>query len=389
MIGSVTPRYPRAQRRLVALLVLALAIVALAGCVGNRTAPSQAWSGVAIVGTTGYVGTADGRVLALDLERQGLVTASFEVAEAGRTDAFPGFYGTPVVSDDRVFVGGFDGVVYALETGSLTQRATFEIEGDRLSKGITGGVAVSGDRVVFGAAESADTGRLYVLDTDLRERCVYPSRGADPVGAIWSAPTVVNGIAYFGDLSHNLHAVQVDGCLAVWPQSVDLNGGITASPAVVGNKLYVGTFDQTFYAVDIETGGASALFDADNWFWARAATDGQRVYVPSMDGRLYAMDLLRQTVVWVYPSVDDIGAIVSSPVVVEGFVVVGSDDENLVVLDAATGTRVWDQRVGDKIRAPLVADGTVVYAHGLDRKVHAYDVVERLLLWERDLEAGS
>ena len=167
-------------------MALAAAVIVLSGCVGNRTAPSQAWSGIAIEGPTGYVGTADGRVLALDLERQGLVIATFAAPEGGRTGALPGFYGTPAVSGGRVYIGGFDGVVYSLDAENLTQRASADIDGDPLSKNIIGSVVVSGDRVIIGAAESANSGRLYVFDLDLRELCVYPARGSAPLGAIWS-----------------------------------------------------------------------------------------------------------------------------------------------------------------------------------------------------------
>ena len=83
-----------------------------------------------------------------------------------------------------------------------------------------------------------------------------------------------------------------------------------------------------------------------------------------------------------------VDAILSEPAVAGGLVVVGSDDENLVAIDAAGGFRVWDQRVGDKVRAPLTVDGSTVYVHSLDRRLRAYDLDSRTLLWERDLEEG-
>ena len=390
------PGGTRARAPFAVLLVLAV-VVALTGCAGNRSSPSQAWSGLAVDGSTGYVGTRDGKVIAVDLEAQGRITNTFAAPSAGRTDAFPGFYGVPAVADGRVYVGGFDGVVYSLDALGLTLATSFEIEGDRLSKGIMGSVVAVGRRLVFGGAESADTGRLYVLDEDLREVCVYPARGDDPVGAIWSTPTVVDGIAYFGDLLQELHAVAIDSCESIWPAPIDLKGGITAPALVLDGKLYVGSFHQTFFVVDLQTAfvvdrqtaSASPLLEADNWFWAGAATDGSRVFAPSLDGRLYAFDVATRRLLWTYPAEGDIGPIISSPVVVGDVVVVGSDDENIVVLSASTGARLWDQRVGDKIRAPLTAVGSVVYVHSIDQMLRAYDVAERRLLWERDLRAGS
>ena len=371
-----------------ALFLFAILTLVLAGCAGNRSSPSQAWSGLAVDGSTGYIGTQNGEVIAVDLEAQGRETASFAVGSAGRTDAFPGFYGVPTIANGKVYVGGFNGIVYALDATGLIEVRSFEIEGDKLSKGILGSIVTAGTRFVFGGSESADTGRLYVLDEDLREVCVYPARGNDPVGAIWSTPTVVDGIAYFGDLSHNLYAIAVDDCEPVWAAPVGLGGGISAPVLVLDNKLYVGSFNQTFYAIDLETAGASAVLEADNWFWAKAATDETRVFAPSLDGRLYAYDLTTRRVAWVYPADGDIGPIISAPVVVGDTVVVGSDDENIVVLDAATGTRLWDQRVGSKIRAPLTAAGSVVYVYTIDRVLRAYDVVDRRLLWEQDLGKG-
>ena len=71
-----------------------------------------------------------------------------------------------------------------------------------------------------------------------------------------------------------------------------------------------------------------------------------------------------------------------------GIVALGSDDGNLVLLDPETGQRLWDQRIGEKIRAPLVSNQGIVYVHRTDKKLHAYDLNTRRLSWIRDLESG-
>ena len=384
-----TPERVRQLRRYILIAALLAILLVSAGCVASRNSPSQAWSGVAIDGDIAYVGTQTGEVLRLNLARNGLVERSFAVPAGGRTDAIPGFYGTPALMDGVVYAGGFRGFVFALDAETLTQRLPpFEIQGAMLSKGIVGSIVPAGGRLVFGAAEGAAEGRLYVLSTELLEQCTYPQRGTAATGAIWSTPTVVNGIAYFGDLSHNLHAVDISTCESVWPGPANLAGGVVAPPLYHDGRLYVGTFSEAFYEIDAATGAVTELVVADNWFWAKAATDGERVYAPSIDGRLYAIEIGSRRHAWTYPAEGDIGPILSAPAVVDGLVIVGSDDENLVAVDAAGGFRVWDQRVGDKVRAPLTADGSTVYVHSLDRRLRAYDLETRTLLWGRDLEEG-
>lgn len=384
-----TPERVRQARRCILIAALLAVLLAGTGCIASRSSPSQAWSGVAIDGEIAYVGTQSGEVLRLNLARNGLVERAFSVPEGGRTDAFPGFYATPALADGVVYAGGFRGFVFALDAETLTQRQPpFEIRGAALSKSIAGGVVPAGGLLVFGAAEGAAEGRLYVLDKELREQCTYPQRGAPATGSIWSTPTVVDGIAYFGDLAHNLHAVDIATCESVWPAPANLAGGVVAPPLYHEGRLYVGAFSEAFYEVNAATGAVTELLVADNWFWAKAATDGERVYAPSIDGRLYAIEIASRRHVWTYPADGEIGPILSEPAVADGLVVVGSDDENLVAIDAAGGFRVWDQRVGDKVRAPLTVDGSTVYVHSLDRRLRAYDLESRALLWERDLEEG-
>ena len=103
---------------------------------------------------------------------------------------------------------------------------------------------------------------------DLRERCVFPSRGANPIGAIWGGPRISEGIAYFGDLDHNLYAVDIENCNPVWDSPIELDGAIVAKPLLINNYLYIGTFGQSFYSVDILSGSKAVILNADNWFWA-------------------------------------------------------------------------------------------------------------------------
>jgi outer membrane protein assembly factor BamB len=370
---------------LVNLLLMLILAIGLSACVGSRTAPSQGWSGVAIHQQKAYVGTKDGRVLQFDA-RTGIPGPVFEAENTETSNLYPAFYGTPTIKDGVLYIGGYHGVVYAIDTKTMTAFSSFEIDGEKLSKGVVGEVAVTNGRAIVGSSEDADSGRVYVLDaTTLSEICRYPLEGSEPIGQIWSSPTVVGNTVYIGDLSHFLHAVSIDDCSSRWIHPVELGGAIVAPPLFVDGSLYVGALDRGFYRIDPETGISMKILESKNWFWSGAIADSKRLFVPSMEGLIYALDIETNDVLWSYPFEGDMGTILSRPVVVEDEIVIGTDDEKLIVLTTTDGAKVWEPRIGDKVRAPLTAEGSIVYVHALDETIRAFDLQTKDIrpLWER------
>ena len=58
------------------------------------------------------------------------------------------------------------------------------------------------------------------------------------------------------------------------------------------------------------------------------------------------------------------GPVTSAPAVANGMVYVGSHDDNLYALDAATGAPVWTFPAGGNVSSPTVVDGVVYVAAG-------------------------
>ena len=371
---------------MLALIVLLCAALVAAGCAQNRSAATQSWSGLAGDGDSLFVGTRDGKLIQLSADAGLASYAPYDVPEAVDGQGFPALYGTPAIDGDRVVVGAYNGVVVSLSASDLSAPLTFEIDGNSLTKGIAGSVVAADGVLVVAASEDADQGRLYVLDrTSLTENCRYPARNEEPVGQLWTTPVVQGGIAYFGDLSHSVHAIDVSDCRPVWDQPAELGGAVVAPPVIARGRLYVGAFDQAFYAIDLATGDTRKAFEADNWFWAGAATDGDRVYAPNLDGNVYAYDIASERVAWAYPG-EPAEPILSTPAVVGRQVVYGSDAGVMTVLRASDGARQWDRRVGDTVRAPIATDGDRVYLHSLNETVTAVDLQTKQLAWERNLE---
>ena len=67
--------------------------------------------------------------------------------------------------------------------------------------------------------------------------------------------------------------------------------GVTeSSPLVVGNTLYVGSWDGRLYALDLHTGNVRWSFRTGGKIKGAAASNGRTVFVGSYDGRVYAID---------------------------------------------------------------------------------------------------
>src|SRR5437660_1329814 len=71
-------------------------------------------------------------------------------------------------------------------------------------------------------------------------------------GNIYTSPAVVNGIAYVGSEDNSLYALDATTGAFIW--SYATQGVIDSSPAVVNGIIYVGSDDHKLYALNAATG---------------------------------------------------------------------------------------------------------------------------------------
>lgn len=139
---------------------------------------------------------------------------------------------------------------------------------------------------------------------------------------------------------------------------------VTATPAVVGDTVYVGDWAGVMYALDRETGGERWRFETAehrNVYAGQivsspavADVDGERLVLIGAGKTLYALAAADGAERWHHElgeagNVDEPTEIESSPVVVGGLAIVGYDVHNtpgyqagLRAVDAATGDLEWD-----------------------------------------------
>jgi outer membrane protein assembly factor BamB len=163
-----------------------------------------------------YVGTPDGRVLALDA-RRGTIVWQFKAADA--------IVATPVVAHGRVYCGSFDGHVYALDAASGSLVWKHDTGG-----AVTSAVAVSGRTILAGsrsfdfAALDAATGRV------LWTKYFWFSWVESPA-------TVAGAAAYIGSSdAATVSSIDVATGRAKWTS--DVQGSAWGQPALTETSVY-------------------------------------------------------------------------------------------------------------------------------------------------------
>ena len=343
------------------LMMAAVPIFVLLFTACGRVINPQGWSAGVITDDTIVIGTRQGEVLALDLV-SGETRWKFQL-ESEEKDR--GVYGTPALSDDTVFIGGYDGFVYAVVDGERKGKWPEDI--DSPIGAIVGSPALVNDLLIVSSTDSY----LYALEVQVEDssgRVSFKKEWEFPTGSkIWSSPTVADDVVYIGSQDHKVYAINVDDGAEIW--SFTTGGAVVASPLVEDGRLYVGAFDNIFYALNATTGEEVWRFEgADNWFWGRALIVGDIVYVASLDGNLYALDKNTGEELW---TLETDGPIVGSPAVVFDMLAVPSDDGRIRLVKLTDGIEVGACNIGEGVRTSLVVHDGFVYFGAADSSLRS------------------
>ena len=133
---------------------------------------------------------------------------------------------------------------------------------------------------------------------------------------------------------------------------------VYSSPAIVGGRLYVGSYDSNVYCLNATTGGLLWSYLTGFIIESSPAVAGGRVYVGCDDNKLYCLNATTGVHLWNY-STD--GIVYSSPAVADGRVFIGDFTGRVYCLNATTGRQLWNYTtIYEEIwSSPAVAGGCV------------------------------
>ncbi len=150
------------------------------------------------------------------------------------------------------------------------------------------------------------------------------------------------------------------------------DGSFEATAILADGKVYVGDFDGTFYALDLQTGTPlwKRTFEESGFSEAAAYADG-RLVVCDFNGIVRCLQAEDGKVLWSYEATSESYA---APNIHHEKVLLTTDAGEMVALDLKTGKPLWQFRIEAPLRCwPTVVEGRVLLA-GCDERLHAIDV---------------
>jgi len=396
------PSYKMKQPKILLLIVIALLPLILVSCAPWGTGSAGGWAGTAVHKGTIYVGTVDGRVVAINLSTENLewsysiapVTAPSSGLSCGETSVPTAIYGTPLVDRDIVYIGTYSGQVLALNMLARGQDLTFpqqrygEWEWDcpidnAKSNAIVADLLVSADSIYV----CSSNGRVYSLDKEFGD-LNWESKVLDERHRkLWTSPVIQGNTLYVSTYDGHIYALSLEtGDLLDW--SFESEAGFSSSPVVYEDAIFLGSFDRYFYAVKIGSDVPMWKFpeekQAGNWFWAPPVINEGIVYAGCLDGIVYAIEAKTGEKIWEF----DAGkTIVSSPVLIDNLLIVIDESGNVYVFDL--GTELVREAVPLKtisidaaVRSSFCAQEGLVYIRGEDNWIYVVDIDKGELGWK-------
>jgi outer membrane protein assembly factor BamB len=254
----------------------------------------------------------------------------------------------------RIYTGNVDNFIRCLDGKTGKELWTYDTRRDCDSS-----PCVSGNRLYIGGEDGflkcfdPESGSLH-WKLDLGE-----GKGAPPgSGGIESSPAVADGEVYVGHYDGYLLCADAATGTEKWRAST--GGDTDVSPVVVEDRVYIAAETESpyLYCFDRSRKGKKVWeFDNKRGYWSTPAVVGDRLYIGGNDAILYCLDARSGKVIWTFQAGD---AIWSSPAVVDGKVAFGTYDPYFYLLDAKRGTLLWKHDMGQRTHStPCIVDGKI------------------------------
>jgi outer membrane protein assembly factor BamB len=270
------------------------------------------------------------------------------------TDTTRGFHGTPAIANGTVYVGAYDGALYAfdLETGERYWRT-------QLGDAIGSSPGYHDGRVYIAVEYYEPSGAIFALDAVTGE-------------VVWEDRRITNHPHSTCAIDREAGRLVVgsnDGYLYCWSYpdheflwryeaGEDVKGPI----ATWDGSAFFGSWSDEVYRVALADGSEEWATDLGASVMAGPSVEPSTgtVYVGDQHESLYALDAAGGDEQW---ETDVGGPVVGCPTVTSDHVLVGSYEPKLCAVEKATGDDVWSVPAeGNVTSTPLMTDEAVYFA---------------------------
>jgi outer membrane protein assembly factor BamB len=199
---------------------------------------------------------------------------------------------SPLVADGLVYVGDWNGSIYAFNAKSGREVWRFHTAGE-----VKGALALSGRRLYVGSYDH----HLYALAARTG-RLIWRASAQDRLGGrgtFYSTPAAAYGRVYIGSTDGKVYSFGATSGQLRWSQST--GGYVYGSPAVWERRILIGSYSGRFSSLDAATGDVRWKFEANGPISGSATVLGGLVYFSTLKGRTYALNARTGAQVWSFP----------------------------------------------------------------------------------------
>ena len=308
-----------------------------------------------------FVADRKGQVASFDAETGNL---NWEVQTDAAISAGPG------VGEGLVLVGTSDAEVLALDAanGDLLWKARVSSEVLSVPRIDIGRVIVQAADGNITALDKSDGQQLWVYD---RSVPVLTLRGT-------SSPAVEHGLVVAGFSNGKLAAISADKGFAVWESNIAIPSGrselermidIDGDPIIVGNAVYVVTYQGSIAVINLKNGEAGWKRDMSSH--AGLGVDFSQLYVTDDMSHVWALARNNGSSVWKQDQLQHRG--LTAPVPFDQYVAVGDFEGYLHLLSRQDGRIVGSVKVDSKgISARPLVMNNILYVYGNSGTLAAY-----------------
>ena len=299
---------------------------------------------VAIVGEFVYAPALAGNLHCLDLKTGKEIWNYRSIEDPDPKKFAPGFKAAPLVTATMIYIGDEDGVLHAIDRTSGKKVWVFASDAE-----IAGCVAQYEDKLLLASHDSY----LYCLNPDGTE--VWKFQTNDRINC---SPAIEGSFTFLAGCDEHLRVIDLQTGKEF--RDMPLESFLIASPAVVGDLLYVGTHTGEIVCVDWRKGEFVWRYAGPRKmpFHASPVVTDELVIVGGHDKNVHAVDRKTGDAKWTFATRSRIEC---SAAVVEKRLFVGSGDGNLYGIDLQTGNEVWKYNAGRPISAGIaIGEGHLV-----------------------------
>lgn len=198
---------------------------------------------------------------------------------------------SPLLVDGHVYVGDWNGVVWALDghDGHVLWQY-------RTGGAVKGGVAYAGGRLYVGSYD----GRLYCLSVSGKLLWRAAAQGTlIHGGSFYSTPAVAHDRVYIGSTDGKVYSFGATSGDLRWSRGT--GGYVYSSVAVWDDLVFAGSYSRRLYAFDAATGDTRWTFAANGPISGSPTVIGDVVYFATLNRRTYALDARTGRQLWTFP----------------------------------------------------------------------------------------